>query len=56
MRILITGASRGIGRALVKHYVKAGHEVRAGCRNPEVWQALWQRIFTRLSLTSAIWR
>jgi NAD(P)-dependent dehydrogenase (short-subunit alcohol dehydrogenase family) len=39
MRILITGASRGIGRALVKHYVKAGHEVWAGCRNPEVWQA-----------------
>jgi len=40
MRILITGASRGIGRALVKHYVETGHEVWAGCRNPEVWQDL----------------
>ena len=36
MRILITGASRGIGKALVKHYIQAGHEVWAGCRHPDL--------------------
>lgn len=33
-RILITGAAGGIGLALVKRYVGAGHEVIAVCRDP----------------------
>lgn len=31
-RVVITGANRGIGLELCKHYVKAGHEVYAACR------------------------
>ena len=33
-RILITGSARGIGLALARHYVKAGDEVLAVCREP----------------------
>lgn len=32
MRVLITGANRGIGLAMAKQYVEAGHEVLAVCR------------------------
>lgn len=31
--VLITGAARGIGLELARHYVRAGHEVYAVCRN-----------------------
>ncbi|MCB1599894.1 MAG: SDR family oxidoreductase [Xanthomonadales bacterium] len=33
-RILITGSARGIGLELVRHYLAAGHEVIAVCRDP----------------------
>ena len=33
--VMITGASRGIGREFVKQYLKAGWDVIATCRNPE---------------------
>lgn len=40
-RVLITGASRGLGRALVKAFVDAGaSEVIAGARKPEDREAL----------------
>lgn len=32
--VLVTGASRGIGRALAMHYASAGWEVLAACRDP----------------------
>lgn len=34
MRILITGANRGIGLEFVRQYAPLGHEVLATCRNP----------------------
>ncbi len=34
MRVLITGASRGIGKEFVRHYLAAGDEVHAVTRNP----------------------
>ena len=33
MNVVITGGNRGIGLALVKHYVSQGHHVYATCRN-----------------------
>ncbi|MGS0677129.1 SDR family oxidoreductase [Shewanella sp. 125m-1] len=33
--VLITGGNRGIGRAFVEHYLKAGWQVTASCRNPK---------------------
>jgi NAD(P)-dependent dehydrogenase (short-subunit alcohol dehydrogenase family) len=33
--VLITGANRGIGLALVRHYLAAGWLVLAGCRRPD---------------------
>ena len=38
--ILITGANRGIGLALVSRYLAAGSQVVATCRSPEYAQAL----------------
>jgi NAD(P)-dependent dehydrogenase (short-subunit alcohol dehydrogenase family) len=40
MKILITGANRGIGLALVQEYVTRGAQVFAACRNPEQAHAL----------------
>ena len=39
-RVVITGANRGLGRALVQQYVKRGAEVIGGCRNPAAADAL----------------
>ena len=33
--VLITGGNRGIGRALVEHYLKSGWNVTACCRDPK---------------------
>jgi NAD(P)-dependent dehydrogenase (short-subunit alcohol dehydrogenase family) len=38
--VLITGANRGIGLELVRHYAKAGDRVLACCREPEQAAAL----------------
>ena len=35
MKILIIGASRGIGKALMEEALKDGHEVRVLARNPD---------------------
>src|SRR5215207_8501984 len=40
MKILITGANRGIGLALVQEYVNRGAQVFATCRSPEQANAL----------------
>ena len=32
MKVLITGANRGIGLAMAKQYADAGHEIMAICR------------------------
>ncbi len=40
LRILITGASSGIGRALAEHYAKRGHIVGAVARRQDLLQAL----------------
>lgn len=33
-RVLITGANRGLGRELARHYAGSGHDVIACCREP----------------------
>ena len=38
--VLITGANRGVGLELVKHYAACGDEVLACCRNPHAADAL----------------
>lgn len=38
--ILITGCGRGLGHALVREFVEAGHLVCGGTRNPQVVEAL----------------
>lgn len=40
MRVLVTGATGFVGRALVPALVDAGHEVRAGTRRPERYEGL----------------
>ncbi|HEY8745409.1 MAG TPA: SDR family NAD(P)-dependent oxidoreductase, partial [Chloroflexota bacterium] len=39
-RIFITGAGRGIGLELTRHYLQRGDRVFAGCRAPERAPAL----------------
>jgi len=39
-RVVITGANRGLGLALVQQYVKRGVEVIGGCRHPAAADAL----------------
>jgi len=41
-RVLITGASRGLGRCFVEHLVARGDRVYAGCRDPQDGQTLEQ--------------
>lgn len=38
--VLITGANRGLGFALVEHYIGQGDHVFAACRTPDVTDAL----------------
>ncbi len=40
MRVLVTGASRAIGRATVEVLVARGHEVVATARNPALLKGL----------------
>ena len=42
MKILITGANRGIGATLVEKAIAQGHEVVALARNLESLQQQWQ--------------
>ncbi len=44
LRILITGASSGIGRALAEHYAAAGHIVGAVARRGELLSDLAERL------------
>lgn len=54
-RVLITGASRGLGRALVTAFVDAGaSEVIAGARKPEDREALKSRRVTPVQLDVTI--
>ena len=39
-KIVITGCSRGLGRALVSEFIKAGHQVCGCARNSDAMQAL----------------
>ena len=52
MRVLITGANRGIGLAMAKIYNEQGHEVIAVCResNDEI-EALAAQVISGLDLT-----
>jgi NAD(P)-dependent dehydrogenase (short-subunit alcohol dehydrogenase family) len=36
--VVITGASRGIGLALTRRFLRAGHRVIATCRNPDAFE------------------
>jgi len=50
-RVLVTGASRGLGRALVAAFVDAGaSEVLAGARKREDLEALWSERVTPVQL------
>jgi NAD(P)-dependent dehydrogenase (short-subunit alcohol dehydrogenase family) len=53
MRILVTGANRGIGLALVEHYLAGGHDVHATARDlaaASTLQSLRDRYGTKLAL------
>jgi NAD(P)-dependent dehydrogenase (short-subunit alcohol dehydrogenase family) len=55
MQVLITGANRGIGLALVRAYLSAGWRVFATCRAPDRADDLWALCDTygeRLSITA----
>ncbi|RUO32142.1 short-chain dehydrogenase [Aliidiomarina sedimenti] len=52
--VLITGANRGIGLALCKHYKKAGYQVTAVCRTPsDELKALAVNIIQGIDVTDA---
>ena len=51
--VLITGANRGIGLQLTKHYIEAGWEVIATYRNPEGNEALQALASPQLTLLQA---
>ena len=42
MKVLITGANRGIGLGLTERFAHFGHEVVACCRNPDGARELWE--------------
>jgi NAD(P)-dependent dehydrogenase (short-subunit alcohol dehydrogenase family) len=48
--IFITGANRGIGLALVKHYLEQGDRVSAACREPDKATKLEELKHGRLSI------
>jgi pentatricopeptide repeat protein len=51
MRIFITGASSGIGRALAKQLVEAGHEVWGVARRVELLRGLQREVGERLHIS-----
>lgn len=51
MRVMITGANRGIGLAMAKQYAQAGHEVMAICRETsEELEALADQVISGVDL------
>ncbi|MGC8852895.1 MAG: SDR family NAD(P)-dependent oxidoreductase [Hydrogenobacter sp.] len=44
VKVVITGGSRGIGRALVERFVKEGHMVCTCSRSEESLKALWEEL------------
>ena len=42
MKVVISGANRGIGLALTQKFLANGHVVVGGCRNPEGARDLWE--------------
>lgn len=53
MRVLITGANRGIGLAMAKQYANAGHEVMAICRETnEELEELAEQVISGMDLTN----
>lgn len=54
MNILITGAARGIGLSLVKHYLAKGHTVWAACRNAsDELKATTAKVVENIDVTQA---
>lgn len=52
MRILITGANRGIGLAMAKQFTEAGHEVIAVCReSSDELEALVDQVISGINVT-----
>ncbi len=51
--IVITGVSRGLGRALLEVFWRGGHRVSGCCRNPAASQELAQR-FVERALVAAV--
>lgn len=52
MKVLITGANRGIGLAMAKQYADAGHEIMAICReSSDELEAVASKVITGVDLT-----
>ncbi len=52
MRVLITGANRGIGLAMAKQYADAGHEIMAICReSSDELEELADQVISGIDLT-----